>query len=77
MKSQAELHAQPRDLEKIAEGEEVLCDGREEEDLGHERQQHDPFAVWKPPLPPALDHAGSATAAFLRSALAMPEREVI
>jgi hypothetical protein len=49
---QAELDAEPRDLEEISQREKVRRNRREEEDLAGQRQQQHPFAVREPSAAP-------------------------
>jgi hypothetical protein len=51
-REQAQLDAESRNLEEVAQREKIRRDRREEHDLAAERQQQHPFAVRKPPLAP-------------------------
>ena len=59
---QPQLDAEAGDLEEVSEREEVLRDGREERDLGGERQQQDPLTVREPALAPVRGHDAPAAA---------------
>ena len=74
-REETKLHAQPGDLEEVADGEEVRARSRRK---GRSRpasaSSSDPFAIREPATPPRPDHAGSATASIARGAAVVANR---
>src|SRR5207342_375317 len=64
---QAELDAEPRHLEEVAEGEKVRRDQREKQRLGGQHQEEHPLAVREPPLPPRRHARARAIAPLTRA----------
>ena len=51
---QPELHAEPGDLEEVADREKVRRNDGEQRDLGEEGKGQPPFAIRKPAAAPAM-----------------------